>query len=87
MVETTERVIAFATDAMRRTIEGLLDDPSWMVDDPDVDPIIHIAEIRRTAEDLGMDFDLILAEIGSEYEIERLNRLEHGSAAHGRRTP
>ncbi|NTF17337.1 hypothetical protein G6L37_02715 [Agrobacterium rubi] len=74
MPVTTDRVIEFAAEAFRRHLGELLDDPTWLVEEGDLDPVEYIAEQRRIAADLGIDFDSLSEEIGSPFEVERLRR-------------
>jgi len=74
MPVTTDRVIEFAVEAFKRHLDDLLDDPSWLIEDGQVDPVEYIAEQRRIAADLGLDFDLLSEELGTPYEVERLQR-------------
>lgn len=74
MPVTTDRVIEFATEAFRRHLGDLLDDPTWLLDEEDLDPVEYIAEQRRIAADLGIDFDSMSEELGSPHEVERLQR-------------
>ena len=74
MPVTTDRVIEFAVEAFKRHLGDLLDDPSWLIEDEQVDPVEYIAEQRRIAADLGLDFDNLSGELGSPYEVERLQR-------------
>lgn len=81
MPVTTDRVIEFAIEAFKRHLDDLLDDPSWLAEDQtrypeeeQVDPVEYIAEQRRIAADLGLDFDILSEELGTPYEVERLQR-------------
>lgn len=79
MPVTTDRVIEFATEAFHRHIDDLLDDPSWLLQEDDLDPSEYIAEQRRIAEDLGIDFDELIQQVGHDYEISRLRDYEAGN--------
>lgn len=79
MPVTTDRVIEFAMEALRRHVEDLLDDPSWLLDEAGIDPVAYLAEQRQIAADLGFDYDALVEEIGSEYEIARLRNYEAGN--------
>ncbi len=83
MPETTERVLEFATEAFRRHVGDLLDDPSWLLDEDD--PAGYMAEQRLISEDLGIDFDCLITELGTEYEINRLRGYEAVRAPAGQR--
>jgi hypothetical protein len=67
--------LEWCRDAFERAVDFLLDDPYGFDTDPSVIPGI-IARHRRVAQDLGLDFDALVAEMGSPYEIERLQKLE-----------
>lgn len=83
MPVTTDRVMEFAAEAFRRHVSDLLDDPSWLLDEDN--PSAYIAEQRLLSADLGIDFDGLVAELGTEYEIGRLRGYEDGTQASGRR--
>jgi hypothetical protein len=85
MPVTTDRVIEFALEAFRRHIDDLLDDPSWLLDEDDLDPPEYIAEQRRIAEDLGIDFEELILQVGHEFEISRLRDYEAGNHPRPRR--
>ncbi len=74
MPETTERVLEFAIEAFKRHVGDLLDDPSWLLDEDD--PAGYIAEQRLISADLGIDFESLITELGTEYEIARLRSYE-----------
>jgi hypothetical protein len=85
MPVTTDRVIEFAMEAFRRHIDDLLDDPSWLLDEDDLDPSEYIAEQRRIAEDLGIDFEELILQVGHDFEISRLRDYEAGNYPAARR--
>ena len=67
--------LEWAQDAFRSHLDILLDDPYGFKGDKDAVPGI-VQQYRRVAQDLGLDFDTLVAEIGTPYEIERLRKLE-----------
>ena len=76
---TTERVLIFARECFDRIIQELLDDPAYLSHDYELDgglsPRAAIAEYRRLASDLGIDFDVLVAR-GQPFEIDRLKAME-----------
>lgn len=65
------------TDLFRDAVQQLLDDPAWLLDG---DGPEYLGKVRRVADELGLPFDTLIAEIGTDYEIARLLRLERGEA-------
>ena len=73
------RVYTWARECFTRFVDDLLDDCSWV-------PLEHkhggltvagfFAKHRQLAKDLGLDWDDLVAQYGSAYEIERLTNLE-----------
>ena len=77
-VPTTPRVLAYARSALRSRIADLLDDPSELrLPAREREPSAAPAEIRGLADDLGLDFDELIA-AGSPTERERLAAIEQG---------
>ena len=80
MTMISDRVIAFAHDSFIDHIENLLDDPSWPTPGQHMskDEVrVYFDEQRALAADLGLDFDALVKEhANSQFEIERLTRLE-----------
>jgi hypothetical protein len=74
--ETTERVVEYARERLRHEIRDLLDDPSWLTSMPEELIAKYFKERRLLAADLGLDFDVLVDETGSEHERSRLRRLE-----------
>ena len=74
-----ERVLQFAQGALKQVVEDLLDDPSDLRQDHELDggptPQAAIAYYRQLAIDLGVDFDAVV-EKGHPHEIRRLKALE-----------
>lgn len=68
-VLTTERVLKFARDAFKAHVEEMLEAPEWFGSD-------YVAEQRLLAKDLGLDFDAVLREEGTKFEIDRLIEVE-----------
>jgi hypothetical protein len=66
--------LAWAHNAFEMETSDLLDDPFGVVIDQPFPE--YIAQRRRIAEDLGLDFDKICKVHGSDYELERLRKLE-----------
>lgn len=73
MPEVSTRVYKFALEAFKNRLEALLDDPFGF--DPD-DIKGTIAEYRGLAADLGLDFDAVCRDVGSNYELARLRKIE-----------
>jgi hypothetical protein len=80
MVETTERVLQFAREAFVRSVQELLDDPAGVLELPanKSQAKAHMAEQRLLAKELGYDFDAMLNNYGSAFEVRRLRKLEAG---------
>lgn len=78
MTTVTDRVLAFAHDAFLDHIEGLLDDPSFLspMHMPYSEARAYFDEQRAIAADLGLDWDTLLNEHGTAFEIARLMKLE-----------
>lgn len=74
--KTTERVIEYARERFRHELRALLEDPSWLASKPEELIANHFKEARLLAADLGLDFDLLVEETGTDYERDRLRRLE-----------
>jgi hypothetical protein len=74
MVEVSDRILVFAKEAFRKHIQELLDDPSWIYGEAPQ----YIAEQRLLAKDLDIDFDELVKELGSQFEIIRLTAIEEG---------
>jgi len=63
MPMVSDRVLEYAQDSFRGLINDLLDDPSWLLHpDRDLEPGEQIAEYRQLATDLGLDYDILVAE-------------------------
>ncbi len=79
VTETTTRVLEFAREALERVISELLDDPSDLRQDHELDggptPQTAITYYRQLAVDLGLDFDA-LVEKGHPNKIDRLRAIE-----------
>ena len=75
----TQRVVAFAREALEQVIADLLDEPSVLQQDHELDggptPQAAIAHYRQLAIDLGLDFDALVAK-GHPGAIRRLKALE-----------
>ena len=74
--ETTERVVEYARERLRHEIRDLLDDPSWLTSMPEELIANYFKERRLLAADLGLDFDVLVGETGTEPERARVRRLE-----------
>jgi hypothetical protein len=74
---TTERVLQFAKEAFERHVQDVLDDPSWLLEEPEHEAVEWLAQQRLIASELGVDYDELL-ERGSEFEIRRLRQYEAG---------
>ena len=75
-IETTERVIEYARERLRHEVTDLLDDPSWLTAMPEELIAKYFEDARLLAADLGLDFDVLIDETGTDYERSRLRRLE-----------
>lgn len=70
----SQATIEVLIEAFREHLHELLDDPAWVQDDcPD-----YIRARRRAATELSLDFDSLLLELGTKFEVERLLALEQG---------
>lgn len=67
----TRRINTFARGCLIDCIRNVLDDPSGM----DNNDILYL---RQLAKDLSINFDGFINQIGSEFEIERLKKIETG---------
>ncbi|MDG4884499.1 hypothetical protein [Mesorhizobium sp. WSM4884] len=79
-METTERVIEYARDRFKHEVKDLLDDPSWLSSMPEELIANYFNEARLLAADLGLDFDLLVDETGTDHQRGRLRRLENSAA-------
>lgn len=79
LIATTGRVLNFARTSFRALVDELVDDPSGLLHPwRSVEPAEALSFYRRLAHDLGLDFDAIAAEIGSDFEQQRLRDIESG---------
>ena len=73
---TTPRVLEYAREAFRRDIADLLDDPTDLLHPwRDREPPEALTGLRGLAQDLGLDFDALIAG-GTPFERERLASIE-----------
>ncbi|TGQ34674.1 MULTISPECIES: hypothetical protein [unclassified Mesorhizobium] len=79
-IETTERVVEFAREQLKHQIRDVLDDPSRLTTMPEELIANYFNEARLLAADLGLDFDLLVDEMGTDHERDRLRRLESSAA-------
>ena len=77
--ETSKRVVEYARERLRHEISDLLDDPSWLTSMPEELIANYFKEKRLLAADLGLDFDMVLDETGTEHQRSRLRRLERSA--------
>jgi hypothetical protein len=79
LVATTGRVLSYARASFAVDLENLLDDPSdllhpWRA----LTPPEYLAEQRRLAHDLGLDYDGLIEQLGTPDERQRLRDIESG---------
>lgn len=68
----------YAQERFEEDVDNLLDDPYGMF--PFKDQLQEgIKKMRALAEDLELDFDELVKKNGTEYEIQLLEKLEHGA--------
>jgi hypothetical protein len=77
--ETTGRVAEYARERLRHEIGELLEDPSWLTSMPEELIARYFKERRLLAADLGLDFDLLIDETGTDHERARVRRLERSA--------
>lgn len=76
----TDRVHAFAVEAMRETVKALLDDPSDLLDlDAEQTPEEVLRFYRAVCSDLSLHFNQICEELGTPAERLRLRQIEAGT--------
>lgn len=85
---TSERVFDYARACFESGIEDLLDDPSHLLHPwRDEEPTEYFARQRGLAKDLNLDFDEMVARLGSDYERKRLQDIENGVIVPAPREP
>lgn len=67
------RILEFAVEAFRDDVEALLDDPRGVLEPGDIHK--HLSEMRRVSTDLGLDFDALVDELGTAFEVRRLRTI------------
>lgn len=74
---TTQRVVAFARERFIGRMESLLDDPYGVLGDDakTAARFTYFAELRQLGEDLGFSIDLLINELGTDFEAKRLRAL------------
>lgn len=73
MPKVSQRVLDYARNHFRSSLEELLDDPSWLLHPDEArTPREYFAERRLLAAELGFDFDKLIDEMGTDYERQRL---------------
>ena len=77
--ETSKRVVEYARERLKHEIGDLLEDPSWLTSMPEELIADYFKEKRLLAADLGLDFDMVLDETGTEHQRSRLRRLERSA--------
>ena len=78
-IETTERVVEYARERFKHEVSDLLDDPSWLTSMPEELIAKYFQDARLLATDLGLDFDLLVDETGTDHQRARLRRLERSA--------
>ena len=79
MPDPTQLIIDFATEQFVDVISNTLDDPSWL-EHPDGEPgsgIMWFDRMRTLAVALHLDFDAVVRREGTDFEVARLQDLEH----------
>jgi len=77
--ETSKRVVEYARERLKHEIGDLLEDPSWLTSMPEELIADYFKEKRLLAADLGLDFDMLVDESGTEHERSRLRRRERSA--------
>lgn len=77
--ETSKRVVEYARERLEHGPGDLLEDPSWLTSMPEELIADYFKEKRLLAADLGLDFDMLVDESGTEHERSRLRRLERSA--------
>lgn len=67
------RVFAYATARFIDQIENLLDDPNGMIGDDPRKPFFDT--IRQRARDLEMNLELLIDQLGTPFEADRLRKM------------
>lgn len=70
--EVSAKTIKWAREKMVDAIQNMLDDPHWGDDEYAVD---YVDEYRAVAKELGLDFDFVVKQCGTRFEIDRWNAL------------
>lgn len=82
MPEISDEALEWARERFRAGVADLLDDPSDLLHPGrSEDPPAYLAKERKLAADLGMDFDAIVAQTGTDFERKRLRDIETGKLA------
>jgi hypothetical protein len=72
-------ILEYAQMCFRESVAELVDDPSDMLHPwRDVEPSEYIKGQRSLAKLLKLDFDILVMELGSDYERARLYDIESG---------
>jgi len=75
--DTQARILHYARNKFGDDIENLLDDPhGWFGTAPPGEVTAWFRDRRQLAQDLGLDFDAIVQRTGTEFERERLQKIE-----------
>jgi len=75
---TTDRVVEYARTCFKASVESFLDDPHGMLSTGSewATPVAeYVEECRLLAHDMGLDFDQLLATMGTPHERERVHKL------------
>jgi hypothetical protein len=76
---STDRVMRFARNHFESDMEDLLDDPSTLLAPyRERSPQVEIGELRALAADMGLDYDELVGRLGTDFERERLRKIEAG---------
>jgi hypothetical protein len=78
-VVVDDKVLDYARERFREDLENCLDDISVFfgpLDNPcTLMPSVYIAAMRELAKALSLDFDALIAELGTPFEIERFREV------------
>jgi hypothetical protein len=79
MAKEASRGLLHVQACIREEVRDMLDDPFYLTrPDNDISAREALAELRVLARDVGYDFDLLIAEMGSPEEKARLKAIENG---------
>jgi hypothetical protein len=83
----SQAVFDYARQSFRDEVAELLDDPFALLhpDNPE-SPETYFRRQRTLASELGIDFDALVAELGTAFECKRLRMIETGKVGKSRAT-